>query len=164
MSLAPLLYVEVIYPRFLRGALQGWLGLVKLSVQLLSGALWLSQKLRHCQYTVLQPYNKLRLGISYLRPQLSSPHLRLHIHNLLLLRKRQRPRDTQHQRARADNEECLAAKTKCAADGACGGVDDVGHHGAGGRWDDVAEGEEAVGERLVQGGEDALVVGGDLGV
>jgi len=99
----------------------------------------------------------------YLRTQLSRPHLLLHIHNLLLLRKRQRPRHTQEKHARAQNEQRLAAEAERRLDVRGGGGDGGGDGVAGCWWNDVAQSEETVGQGLVKGRE-VFVVGADLGV
>lgn len=103
------------------------------------------------------------MGVAYLRPSFPCAHLVLHIRDLLLLGEGEGPWDTEEEGAGAEHEECLAAEAEGGGHVAGGGVEDVGDGGAGCGGDDVAEGEEALGERLVErwGG---FVVGGDFGV
>lgn len=100
---------------------------------------------------------------AYLGAHLSRPHLILHIDDLLFLSERQGPRHAEQQSARAQHEERLPAEAERGRDVAGGGGHDGGDGGAGCRRDDVAQGEQALGERLVESGQ-GFVVGANLGV
>lgn len=89
-------------------------------------------------------------------------HLPLHLLHLLLLTKRQRPRHTQQQRARAHHPQRLARQAQTGGGVVVGGGGGVGDGFSVGRGDDVFKGAEAVEEGFVKVGCEGVGVG-DVG-